>query len=406
MKAYERLLQYVKVNTVSSELSRQTPSSEGQWDLARLLETEMRELGLQEVYLDPNHAYVYGRIPATPGYESCKTIGFIAHMDTVDEMGERAANPQVIDCWDGSPIPLGTSGKILRPELICPTELKGCRLITTDGTSVLGADDKSGIAEILTLCEEVLNGTAPHGAISICFTPDEEIGHGAELLDMERFAADYAYTVDGCMPNEINCETFYAARADLEIRGYSVHPGDAKDRMINASLVLMELNAALPQKEIPACTSGREGFYHLTGMEGNVEAARASYILRDHDREKLEAKKEHMRDAVQKINARYSMNPICLAIIDQYKNMYEVISKHPAVLEVAKNAIEKAGLTPVCDPVRGGTDGARLSFRGLPCPNLGTGSYGFHGPYEFAVAQQMDQTVEILHHIIDEFALH
>ena len=264
---------------------------------------------------------------------------------------------------------------------------------------MLGADDKAGVAEILTMCERLVQDNLPHGKICVCFTPDEEIGHGAALLDLEKFGASYAYTVDGGAPNEVEWETFYAAAADWSIAGVSVHPGDAKDKMVNAALVAMEINGMLPPDEIPAKTQGREGFFHLCDMSGDVSAAKLSYIIRDHDAEKFSQRKQTMREIERKINETYGAGTAALTLREQYRNMAEILQHHLDVVEQAKRAIRAVGLTPVSNPVRGGTDGAQLSFRGLPCPNLGTGAYALHGPCEHAIAEQMDVMTEILLHI-------
>ena len=387
MRAYERLLRYAVVNTTSYDDREGTPTGEGQF-----------------VLID-EHAYTYGFLPATPGYEHCPAIGFISHLDTVDDCGGTDTHPQVIRSYDGGVIRLGRSGRVLDPEVF--PHLKDCigkTILTTDGTSVLGADDKAGISEIMTMCERLINERIPHGKISVCFTPDEEIGQGADLLDLEKFGADLAYTVDGSIPAEIDYENFNAAMARLTVRGVPVHPGTAKGRMINAMRVIMEANAMLPEGEVPEKTDGREGFYHLTGSRGNVTEAVAEYILRDHDADKFREKKEKMREITEALNRKYGEGTVTCKIKDQYRNMAEVIAEHPVVVEAALRAIRAAGLEPFSEPVRGGTDGAQLSFRGLPCPNLGTGGYAYHGFYEHAVAEEMDTCVEILLQVVKEFA--
>ena len=405
MRAYERLLRYAVVNTTSYDDREGTPTGEGQFVLARLLAVEMETLGLEDVFID-EHAYTYGFLPATPGYEHCPAIGFISHLDTVDDCGGTDTHPQVIRSYDGGVIRLGRSGRVLDPEVF--PHLKDCigkTILTTDGTSVLGADDKAGISEIMTMCERLINERIPHGKISVCFTPDEEIGQGADLLDLEKFGADLAYTVDGSIPAEIDYENFNAAMARLTVRGVPVHPGTAKGRMINAMRVIMEANAMLPEGEVPEKTDGREGFYHLTGSRGNVTEAVAEYILRDHDADKFREKKEKMREITEALNRKYGEGTVTCKIKDQYRNMAEVIAEHPVVVEAALRAIRAAGLEPFSEPVRGGTDGAQLSFRGLPCPNLGTGGYAYHGFYEHAVAEEMDTCVEILLQVVKEFAV-
>ena len=400
MKASERLLKYAVIYTGSDEdHAEQTPSTPEQMTLAQVLAKDMRDIGLTDVSVDA-HAYVYGFLPATAGREQCPPIGFIAHIDIVNEFGTSEIHPQIVKEYDGGEIALGTSGRTL--DTVQFPDLKqaiGKTVITTDGTTVLGADDKAGVAEILTMCERLVQDNLPHGKICVCFTPDEEIGHGAALLDLEKFGASYAYTVDGGAPNEVEWETFYAAAADWSIAGVSVHPGDAKDKMINAALVAMEINGMLPPDEIPAKTQGREGFFHLCDMSGDVSAAKLSYIIRDHDAEKFSQRKQTMREIERKINETYGAGTAALTLREQYRNMAEILQHHPDVVEQAKRAIRAVGLTPVSNPVRGGTDGAQLSFRGLPCPNLGTGAYALHGPYEHAIAEQMDVMTEILLHI-------
>lgn len=400
MKASERLLKYAVIYTGSDEdHAEQTPSTPEQMTLAQVLAKDMRDIGLTDVSVDA-HAYVYGFLPATAGREQCPPIGFIAHIDIVNEFGTSEIHPQIVKEYDGGEIALGTSGRTL--DTVQFPDLKqaiGKTVITTDGTTVLGADDKAGVAEILTMCERLVQDNLPHGKICVCFTPDEEIGHGAALLDLEKFGASYAYTVDGGAPNEVEWETFYAAAADWSIAGVSVHPGDAKDKMVNAALVAMEINGMLPPDEIPAKTQGREGFFHLCDMSGDVSAAKLSYIIRDHDAEKFSQRKQTMREIERKINETYGAGTAALTLREQYRNMAEILQHHPDVVEQAKRAIRAVGLTPVSNPVRGGTDGAQLSFRGLPCPNLGTGAYALHGPYEHAIAEQMDAMTEILLHI-------
>ena len=404
MRAYERLLKYVLINTTSYEDGDMTPTGQGEFELAFILAEEMKDLGLSDVSVD-EHAYTYGFLPASPGYEKCRAIGFIAHLDTVDDCGGTDTHPQLIENYDGGRITLGDSGRVLDPDLF--PHLKDCvgkTIITTDGTSVLGADDKAGIAAIMTLCQRLIQEKIPHGRISVCFTPDEEIGHGAALLDLKRFGADLAYTVDGSVPAELEYETFNAAAAHLTAHGISVHPGCAKGKMINAMKVIMEADSMLPTDQVPEKTEGREGFYHLTGMRGNVSEASSDYILRDHDAELFEKRKQKMLGIVQALNSKYGEGTISCRIIDQYRNMAEVIAKHPEVVEAAESAIRKAGLEPFSEPVRGGTDGAQLSFRGLPCPNLGTGVYAYHGFYEHAVAEEMDTCVDILIHLVSIFS--
>ena len=401
MRAFERLIRYAKVHTASSEDLSRTPTTERQFDLSRLLAAEMREMGLQEVYED-EHAYVYGVLPASEGCEALPCIGLIAHIDTIPDFSGENVNPQLIENYDGGDVRLGESGRVLTKD-VNPNlpKLKGHTLVTTDGTTVLGADDKAGIAAIMTACERILAEGRPHGAIAVCFTPDEEVGHGASLLDLERFGADFAYTVDGGELDEINFETFNAASAKWEIRGFNIHPGSAKDKMINASLVAMEINAMLPAGAVPEKTENYEGFFHLTDMSGTVEKAELGYILRDHDANGLAEKEKLMRLIEKQINEKYGAGTARLTIREQYRNMAEKLSAHMEIVELAEKAIRAIGLEPVRVPIRGGTDGSQLSFRGLLCPNIGTGGYACHGPYEHTSAENLDGAARLVEAIVD-----
>ena len=402
MRAYKRLIRYARIHTSSEEHASCTPSTERQLDLSRVLEKEMTELGFVDVTVD-EHAYVCGFLPATEGREEDPCIALIAHLDTVPDSDFPGKNvcPKIVADYDGGDLPLGTSGRILSPEAFPDLkDLKGHTLITTDGTTVLGADDKAGIAEILTACEEVLRENLPHGRIAVCFPPDEEIGHGAALLSLERLGAAFAYTVDGGALDEINTETFNAAEAVVSFTGVNVHPGDAKGKMRNASLVAMEYAACLPAAERPETTENYEGFFHLTDMVGSVEKASLYYIVRDHDAAHFEIRKDMMRHAAKVLNEKYGEGTVSLSIRDQYRNMAEVLQACPQAVSRAEDALRKAGLTPRYVPVRGGTDGSQLSFRGLPCPNLGTGGACFHGPYEHISAENMDLAVRILKNLI------
>lgn len=400
MRAYERLLKYVKIHTASAEDAECTPSTQRQFDLSRALAEEMRAMGMANVYED-EHAYVYGSIPASAGMEAKPCVGFIAHIDTVPEFSGENVKPRLIENYDGGEVALGDSGRTLSPEKFPHLQqLRGKTLIVTDGTTVLGADDKAGVAEILTACERVLTENLPHGPLAVCFTPDEEIGHGAALLDIARLGADFAYTVDGGELWEINYETFNAAAAHWDISGFNIHPGSAKNAMINACLVAMEINAMLPAGEIPAKTENYEGFFHLAEMRGNVEKAELDYIIRDHDAAAFRAREACMRHIEKLVNEKYGQGTAALSLREQYRNMAECIGERMELVTLAEEAIKKAGLTPVRVPIRGGTDGAQLSFRGLPCPNLGTGGYSFHGPYEHIAAEDMDLAVDIILNII------
>ena len=405
MTALERFLIYVKIHTASSENIERTPTEEREFDLSRVLEKEMKDIGLERVFVD-EHAYVYGFLPATPGCEKLPCVGFIAHLDTIPDFSGENVRPQLIENYDGGDVVLGSSGRVLTAE-VNPNlpRLKGHTLVTTDGTTVLGADDKAGIAAIMTACERVVAEGRPHGPIAVCFTPDEEVGHGASLLDLERFGADFAYTVDGGELNEINYETFNAASAKWEVRGFNIHPGSAKDKMINASLVAMEINAMLPAGAVPEKTEGYEGFFHLTDMSGTVERAELSYILRDHAAAGLLEKEKLMRLIEKQINEKYGEGTANLTIREQYRNMAEPLHAHMEIVELARKAVRRLGMEPVCVPVRGGTDGSQLSFRGLLCPNLGTGGYACHGPYEHTSAENLDGAARLVEAIIDEIRL-
>ncbi|CDA06403.1 peptidase T [Blautia sp. CAG:257] len=404
MRAYERFLNYVKIHTTSDENSNTTPSTRRQFDLAEILAEEMKKLGVKDVRVDEN-CYVYGTVPATPGYEDKPAIGLIAHLDTAPDFCGEHVNPQIHRNYNGEDVTLGDSGKVLSvktfPHL---KELKGRTLITTDGTTLLGADDKAGIAEIMTVAEELLKGTMPHGKICIAFTPDEEVGSGADKLDIPAFGAQYAYTADGGCENEIVYENFNASEAVFKIRGFNIHPGEARNKMINAALVGMEINSMLPNLETPAHTELYEGFFHLCEMEGTVENATLQYIIRDHSAASFEARENTLRHIEKIMNEKYGQGTVSLEIHEQYRNMIEKVAPCMQLVDYAKDAIRELGMEPNTDPIRGGTDGAQLSFRGLPCPNLGTGGYAFHGPYEHITAEGMDTAVHVMLGILKRFA--
>lgn len=403
MRAYERLLKYVKIHTTSDENSTTVPTTTRQFDLAGLLVEEMKALGIKDARADEN-CYVYGHIPATPGYEDRPSIGLIAHMDTAPDFCGENVNPQIHENYDGGDVVLGDSGKVLSVETFPHlTGLKGRTLITTDGHTLLGADDKAGIAEILTAAEELLKGEIPHGKVCIAFTPDEEVGSGAGELDIPGLGAQYAYTVDGGCENEIVYENFNACSAEFEINGFNIHPGEAKNKMINAALVAMEINSMLPGLETPAHTELYEGFFHLCSMEGTVEHGRLEYIVRDHSAASFEARKKTLEHIVKMINERYGRGTVTLKITEEYRNMIEKLTPCMHLVENARDVIRELGMEPNTDPIRGGTDGAQLSFRGLPCPNLGTGGYAFHGPYEHITAEGMDTAVQVILGILKRY---
>ena len=400
MRVEERLLKYVSYWTTSDEECRQIPSSERQFELGKVLEQELRDLGLEKVTLT-DHCYVYGLLPATKGYADKPAVGFISHMDTAPDFSGKDVKPQIIPDYDGKDVLLKGSGAYLKVSDFPTLEtLKGRTLITTDGTTLLGADDKAGVAEIMTAVEQIITEKIPHGDIWIGFTPDEEVGSGADLFDLDYFKARFASTVDGDYEGEVAYENFNAASASFEINGVNVHPGEAKDIMINAALVGCEIASLLPENETPAHTEGREGFYHLTDFSGDIAHAKVNYIVRDHDKATFEKRLDTLRGIEQKMNEKYHADTVKLNIQHSYSNMLEVIEKNEYVVAIAKKAIKNVGLEPVSRPVRGGTDGARLSFMGLPCPNLGTGGYGFHGPFEHISVEGMDTAVSVIKEIV------
>jgi len=403
-RAYERFLNYVKIHTTSDEESGLHPSFKGEFDLAHVLVDELKELGMSGVRVD-EHCYVYAYLPAPPGYENATKLGFIAHMDTSPEASGKDVKPVIREHYDGSDIVLEGTGDILSvsrfPEL---KDFIGDTIITTDGTTLLGADDKAGVAEIMTAMDTIITENIPHGEIWVGFTPDEEIGEGADFFDLKNFGATYAYTVDGGDVNALEYENFNAAGAEIAIKGVSVHPGSAKDIMVNAALVGMELHSLLPAAMSPEHTEGYEGFFHLTSFTGQVSSAKMSYIIRDHDHDLFEQKKVMLQDAVAAINKKYGDGTVTLTIKDSYYNMLEKIKPHMHLIENARLALKKAGLNPIDVPVRGGTDGARLSYDGLPCPNLGTGGCNFHGTYECCSIDKMDKAVEIILNLIEIYS--
>ena len=400
MKVQERLLNYVSCHTTSEDDQENIPSTRRQFTLAHMLEKELTDMHLSQVTVN-EHCYVYGLLPATQGYESKKAIGFISHMDTAPDASGENVKPQVIPDYDGKDVLLKGTGDLLKvsdfPEL---KDFKGRTLITTDGTTLLGADDKAGIAEILTAVEEIIREDIPHSDIWIGFTPDEEVGRGADLFNLDYFKADYAYTVDGDYEGEIAYENFNAAAASFKIKGVTVHPGSAKDIMVNAAAVACEIQSLLPEAETPEHTEGRDGFFSLMHMSGEIAHAELSYIIRDHDRKRFEERKALLTSIADQMNQKYHADTVSLTVTDSYYNMLEVMKDHMYVIEIANEAIKTVGIPLVSTPVRGGTDGARLSYMGLPCPNLGTGGYGFHGPYEHITVEGMEHAVKIIKEIV------
>ena len=400
MKAYERLLKYAAIRTPSDEESDTTPSSACQFDLARALVGELHKMGIENAFVDEK-CYVYAHIPASPGFEDKPCLGLIAHMDTVSDFCAGPITPVLHENYDGGDLPLGESGRVLEvSKFPWLAEMRGQTLITSDGTTVLGADDKAGVAEIMTICEKITREGIPHCALSIGFTPDEEIGRGADHFDVANFGAQYAYTVDGGLAGGIEYENFNAAAARVVFRGYNVHPGSSKDVMINAALLACQFNAMLPAHETPRDTEGYEGFYHLISMRGEVSDAELAYIIRDHDAVKFEEKKNKMREIAAHFNEVYGEGTVECTIREQYRNMREKLEDCMFLVENAKDAAREAGIEPRVEPIRGGTDGARLSYLGLPCPTLGTGGAAGHGPYEHTTAEQMDKVVEMLEKLI------
>ena len=396
MKAYERFLNYVPVWTTSDETSDTVPSADRELVLARMLVEEMKGLGIADARVD-DKGYVYGHIPATPGCEDKPSLGLVAHMDTVADASGENIKPQIIENYDGKDVVLKGSGDILKvDEFPYLAELKGRTLITTDGTTLLGADDKAGIAEILTVAEEIIKEGLPHGKICIGFTPDEEIARGAKHFDVEGFGADYAYTLDGDEEGEIQFENFNASTAFITIHGVSVHTGSAKDVMVNSQTIATEIHQMLPVNERPETTEGYEGFYHLISIQGDVEQSTVSYIIRDHDRAKFEKRKEEIKRLVAEINTEYGEGTATLELRDQYYNMREKIEPVMHIIDTAFAAMEAVGVKPNVKPIRGGTDGAQLSFKGLPCPNIFAGGLNFHGRYEFVPIQNMEKAMNVI----------
>ncbi len=398
-KTTENFLRYIMVDTQSDERAVTSPSTQKQHDLAVLLSKELVKIGALDVIYDKEHCYVYAKIPASNGYEEKKVLGFIAHMDTSPAVSGKDVKPHIIKNFDGKDILLNEAENIVFkvsefPEII---ECKGKDLIVTDGTTLLGADDKAGIAEIMAMAEYLLtHKECKHGEIRIAFTPDEEIGCGVDYFNTKLFGADFAYTVDGGALGELEYENFNAAGAKVIINGRNVHPGYAKNKMVNALLVAGEFEKLLPEYEKPMFTEGYEGFYHLDAMEGNVEHATMDYIIRDHDRNIFENRKKLFLECGMRLNQKYGAGTVCIKLKDSYYNMLEIMKNHMHLIENAKKAMEELGITPIIAPVRGGTDGARLSFMGIPCPNLCTGGANYHSRFEYACIQDMEKVTKLL----------
>ena len=396
----ERFLRYVSFDTQSDEKSETCPSTDRQKQLGQALVEEMRDMGISDAYMD-EHGYVYGTVP---GDKDLPTIGLIAHMDTAPDASGADIKARIVE-HDGSDILLNPEKGIYLREADYPIlkKSRGKHLIVTDGTTLLGADDKAGVAEIMTAAQRLITGGGRHATLKIGFTPDEEIGRGADLFDVKGFGADYAYTADGGTIGTIEYENFNAAGAKVIFHGLNIHPGSAKDKMVNSMYLAMEFQSLLPAAQKPEYTDGYEGFFHLLHMEGEVEESRLDYIIRDHDTDKFERKKSQMTVAAEFMNCKYGEGTVELTVKDSYFNMRKCIEPHMYVVERAKAAMKAAGMEPEEEPIRGGTDGARLSYEGLPCPNLCTGGENYHGRFEFIPVEDMESCVDMLEHILRDF---
>ncbi|NJB37489.1 peptidase T [Croceivirga sp. JEA036] len=393
----DRFLSYVKIDTQSNPESQNTPSTDKQWDLAKKLVLELQQIGLEEVSIDDN-AYIMATLPSNTTKE-VPTIGFISHFDTSPDFSGTNVHPKVIENYDGEDIVLNSAKNIvLSPSYFEDLlKYKGQTLITTDGTTLLGADDKAGIAEIITAMEYLIHHPEiKHGKIRIAFTPDEEIGRGAHKFDVEKFGAEWAYTMDGSQVGELEYENFNAAGVKVTFSGKSVHPGYAKNKMVNAIQLANEFISLLPKHETPENTAGREGFFHVYHTEGSIENASIALIIRDHDSEHFEARKELLSAIAEKINLRFKEPMVHVSITDQYRNMREKVEPVFHIIEIAKEAMESLGITPIIKPIRGGTDGSQLSFMGLPCPNIFAGGHNFHGKYEYVPLESMQKATEVI----------
>ncbi|EID74365.1 peptidase T [Imtechella halotolerans] len=392
----DRFISYVTVDTQSDASSSTTPSTQKQWDLAHKLVAELKAIGMQDVSID-EHAYIMATLPSNVSHD-VPTIGFVAHFDTSPDFSGTNVKPQIVQNYDGKDILLNAEQNIvLSPDYFEDLLLyKGQTLITTDGTTLLGADDKAGITEIVSAMEYLINHPEiKHGTIRVGFTPDEEIGRGAHKFDVEKFGAQWAYTMDGSQIGELEYENFNAAGAVITVKGRSVHPGYAKGKMVNSMRITSELINKLPSKEVPERTEGREGFFHLTDIQGSIEETRAQFIIRDHDREAFENRKELLKKIVNDLNQQYN-GAVTLEIKDQYFNMREKVEPVFHIVEIAEQAMKSLGITPIIKPIRGGTDGSQLSFMGLPCPNIFAGGHNFHGKYEYVPVESMQKATEVI----------
>lgn len=401
----ERLISYARVETQSNEESSTTPSTPGQLTLARMLVEELNSIGMKDVTMDEN-GYVMATLPSNTDKDGVPTIGFLAHVDTATDFTGKGVNPQIVDNYDGGDIVLNAGlGVVLSPKLFPELpQYKGHTLITTDGTTLLGADNKAGIAEIMTAMAYLIgHPDIKHGTVRVAFTPDEEIGRGPEKFDVAAFNADFAYTVDGGPLGELEYESFNAAKASIKIQGTNVHPGTAKNKMVNSIKIAMELNSMLPPEQAPEHTEGYEGFYHLLSQNGDTERTKMEYIIRDFDRTEFAAKKEHLTQVVKQLQAKYGEERVTLEMRDQYYNMREKIEPVKEIVDVAYEAMESLGITPIVKPIRGGTDGSQLSYMGLPTPNIFTGGENFHGKFEYISVDNMLKSVQVIIEILKRF---
>ena len=405
MTVLERFLNYVVIETTSDPYAESFPSTKSQLDFGHTLMEEMKELGLTDVTQD-EYGYVFGTIPSTvPDYKG-KILGLIAHMDTAPAASGKNIKPRVIKNYDGAEIVLNAEKKIVMKPEDFPSlkQYVGQDLVVTDGLTLLGGDDKAGVAEIMTAAEYLINHPEiPHGPIRVGFTPDEEVGQGADYFDVKKFGADFAYTVDGGECGELEYENFNAASVFVDFTGLSIHPGSAKNKMVNALLLAMEFQGMMPEAQKPEHTEGREGFIHLESLEGSVEHASSEYIVRDHDFDLFKKKKEYMQRAADYMNVKYGEGTVSLRMEDSYYNMRQQIEPHYFLIENVLKVYEKLDIEPKIQPIRGGTDGSRLSFMGLPCPNLGTGGHNFHGHFEYVCVQSMEKCVQVLIELVKTF---
>lgn len=403
MTVLDRFIKYVKIHSTSDDKSNTTPTTKQQLNIAKVLYNDMKEIGLSDVRIT-DKGYVYAVIPATEGYENKTSIGFISHMDTAPDFSGENVNPQIIQNYDGEDITLKNGLKIEKKLFPHLSDLKGRTLVTTDGTTLLGADDKAGISEILSACEYIIKNDIPHSKVCVAFTPDEEVGAGADHFDVDGFGCKYAYTIDGGKEGELEYESFNACSAKININGFSVHTGSAKNTMINATNVAIEFINMLPTLEVPEHTQGYEGFFHVDELNSNVSNAYFEILIRDHDKKLFESRKNTLVHIAEILNNKYGENTVTLSLKDSYYNMGDVIKNCYEVVDIAKQAMENVGISPIIAPIRGGTDGSRLSFMGLPCPNLCTGGYAFHGPYEHITKEGLEICTNIIVEIIKLYA--